>query len=129
MDYHALHGHDVSSFDLPSTHRLPTVSAAEALQALEEANSPGLITGLTSLDASLDPVLGSGQGGIQKGHVTEVWGPPGAGKTALGIQLAAHCLNQRGRVLWTDFIAYPSSASAPYSVKRPVKATVQISFA
>ncbi|KAL1835664.1 hypothetical protein VTJ49DRAFT_6257 [Mycothermus thermophilus] len=76
MDYHAIHGHDVSSFDLPSTHRLPTVSAAQALEDLE--------------------------GGIQKGHVTEIWGAPGVGKTAFGIQLAATCLAQEGRVVWVD---------------------------
>jgi hypothetical protein len=85
MDYHAIHGHDISSFDLPSTHRLPTVSAAQALEDLEGDNSNFIPTGLAALDASLGPELASvGQAGIQKGHVTEIWGPPGAGKTAFG---------------------------------------------
>ncbi|SPQ25214.1 b197b9cd-a334-45db-b0c3-e1fda643d47c [Thermothielavioides terrestris] len=86
MDYHAIHGHDVSSFDLPSTHRLPTVSAAQALEDLEGDDSNFISTGLAALDASLRSGLdGSGPAGIRKGHVTEVWGPPGAGKTALGL--------------------------------------------
>jgi hypothetical protein len=117
MDYHSIHGHDVSSFDLPSTRkylrfqlsfgrrklldvtchlpaksltrfspdRLPTVSAAKALEDFQCNNQNYVSTGLTSLDAMLGSVLGDGSvGGIQKGHVTEIWGPPGAGKTALG---------------------------------------------
>ncbi|KAK4240908.1 P-loop containing nucleoside triphosphate hydrolase protein [Achaetomium macrosporum] len=103
MDYHAIHGHDISSFDLPSTHRLPTVSAAQALQDLESNESHFISTGLGALDASLRAGLGgSDRGGIQKGHVTEIWGPPGAGKTAFGIQLAAKCLDGRCGVVWVD---------------------------
>ncbi|KAK3307497.1 P-loop containing nucleoside triphosphate hydrolase protein [Chaetomium strumarium] len=103
MDYHAIHGHDISSFDLPSTHRLPTVSAAQALQDLEGSDSYLISTGLAALDASLMSGLGgSDRGGIQKGHVTEIWGPPGAGKTAFGIQLAANCLDERHGVMWVD---------------------------
>jgi RecA/RadA recombinase len=61
------------------------VSAAQALEDLERDNSNFISTGLASLDASLRSGLdGSGPAGIRKGHVTEVWGPPGAGKTALG---------------------------------------------
>lgn len=105
MDYHAIHGHDVSSFDLSATRefgslasqvrldrepaddsdRLPTVSAAKALQDLERNDGAPISTGLAVLDASLSLELGGAHhGGIQKGHVTEVWGPPGAGKTAFG---------------------------------------------
>ncbi len=117
MDYHAIHGHDVSSFDLPSTRkfkrlpcafwqtevplpfppatadgstrdRLPTVSAAKALEDFQGNRSNYVSTGLTALDASLGSVLdGSSVGGIQKGYVTEIWGPPGAGKTAIGYVL------------------------------------------
>ncbi|AEO60647.1 hypothetical protein MYCTH_2310088 [Thermothelomyces thermophilus ATCC 42464] len=103
MDYYTIHGHDVSSFDLPSTHRLPTVSAAQALQDLEGNTTNFIPTGLAALDASLSPRLDSvEQSGIQKGNVTEVWGPPGAGKTAFGLQVAAHCLEKRHRVVWVD---------------------------
>lgn len=61
------------------------MSAAQALEELEGNAANSIPTGLAALDASLKSSLGeSGLGGIQKGHVTEVWGPPGAGKTALG---------------------------------------------
>ncbi|GAB1316643.1 DNA repair protein RAD51 homolog 3 [Madurella fahalii] len=103
MDYYAIHGRDVSSFDLSSTHRLPTVSAAEALQDLERNEGSHISTGLAALDASLSLELdGAHRGGIQKGHVTEVWGPPGAGKTALGIQLTAKCLAEGQGVVWVE---------------------------
>jgi RecA/RadA recombinase len=61
------------------------VSAAQALQDLEGDDSSFISTGLAALDASLRSGLdGAGRGGIQKGHVTEIWGPPGVGKTAFG---------------------------------------------
>ncbi|ROV91691.1 hypothetical protein VMCG_09271 [Cytospora schulzeri] len=90
MDYHERHGHDASSFDLPSTHRLPTVSAAQALDELDGDASKHVSTSLPDLDRALTgnaSGLSSEQdekGGIQKGQVTEIWGPPGVGKTALG---------------------------------------------
>ena len=73
------------SVGLVCQDRLPTVSAAQALQDLESDDSSGISTGLPALDQSLGAALGGpGHGGIQKGHVTEIWGPPGAGKTAFG---------------------------------------------
>ncbi|KAK3374442.1 P-loop containing nucleoside triphosphate hydrolase protein [Lasiosphaeria ovina] len=103
MDYAAIHGRDVSSFDLPSTHRLPTVSAAQALQEFQDKKRNSVSTGLATLDALLVSGLDDGgSGGIQKGHVTEIWGPPGVGKTALGIQLAANCLRGGRGVVWVD---------------------------
>ncbi|KAK0637128.1 P-loop containing nucleoside triphosphate hydrolase protein [Bombardia bombarda] len=100
MDYHAIHGHDVVSFDLPSTHRLPTVSAAQALEEFHGSELNSVPTGLAALDAALNPGLTGG--GVQKGHVTEIWGPPGVGKTAFGIQLAANCLNKGKGIVWVD---------------------------
>ncbi|KAK3903274.1 P-loop containing nucleoside triphosphate hydrolase protein [Staphylotrichum tortipilum] len=89
--------------------RLPTVSAAQALHDLEDGDSINFIsTGLPALDASLTSGLGgpgpgpSTPGGIQKGQLTEIWGPPGAGKTAFGIQLAASCLGESRGVVWVD---------------------------
>ncbi|KAK3398747.1 putative RAD55 protein [Sordaria brevicollis] len=106
MDYHERHGHDVASFDdLPSTHRMPTVSAADALDDLNDGdNSPFIPTGLEALDAALKPSLDIdiASGGVQKGQVTEIWGPPGVGKTAFGIQLAASCLSDGKGVVWVD---------------------------
>ncbi|GKT92953.1 rad55 protein [Colletotrichum tofieldiae] len=88
--YHSVHEEDISSFDLPSTHRLPTVSAAEALEDLDGDVARGISTGLDRLDETLVSSSyrqdsGSARGGgLQRGQVSEIWGPPGSGKTALG---------------------------------------------
>jgi hypothetical protein len=107
------------------------VSAAQALQDLEGDNSNFISTGLAALDESLNPGLaGAGQGGIQKGHVTEIWGPPGVGKTALGyssqsavhgvplliflrLQLASHCLSEGRGVVWVGPLCLPSPQNSP----------------
>ena len=69
---------------------MPTVSAAQALQDLKSSHTRGISTGLDLLDAFLqnresvssdvEPLYG----GVSRGKVTEVYGPPGIGKTALG---------------------------------------------
>jgi len=119
-DYHAIHGHDVASFDdLPSTHRLPTVSAAQALEECSGNELTHIPTGLEALDVALGAGLdglGSGRG-IPRGQVTEIWGPPGAGKTAFGIQLAANCLREAKGVVWVDGF-HPVSAERLSSVAR-----------
>ncbi|KAI5463418.1 hypothetical protein BGZ63DRAFT_353263 [Mariannaea sp. PMI_226] len=92
MDYHAVHGHDRASFDTSDTHRLPTVSASQILDDLQDSNSTLISTGLDNLDqallgpASINSQGSSHRGGIKRGQVTEIWGPPGAGKTALGVK-------------------------------------------
>lgn len=69
---------------------MPTVSAAQALEDLNEEASSHLSTSLADLDLALAggvaELLGGqeARGGIQRGQVTEFWGPPGAGKTAFG---------------------------------------------
>ena len=63
--------------------RLPTVSAAEALQDLANGSSKLVKTGLQSLDSRLAGVDSSSDGGIERGKVTEIWGSSGAGKTAI----------------------------------------------
>lgn len=87
---------------------MPTVSAAQALQDLKASTTRCISTGLPLLDAFLqkrewssldmDPVYG----GVSRGKVTEVYGPPGVGKTALGMQLAASALNAGESVIWVD---------------------------
>ncbi|KAG6366443.1 hypothetical protein INS49_000620 [Diaporthe citri] len=115
MEYHERHGHDVCSFDLPSTHRLPTVSAAQALEDLDanvsrfvSTNLPDLDKALAASAASSSPREEANAGGIQKGHLTEIWGPPGVGKTAFGIQAAADVLRGGNGVVWVDCF-YPVS--------------------
>jgi predicted ATP-dependent serine protease len=74
------------------------VSAAEALRNFEGNESNFISTGLMALDASLQSELGTAhQGGIQRGHVTEIWGPPGVGKTAFGYA----CSDPAARTLLT----------------------------
>ncbi|KAI1104112.1 P-loop containing nucleoside triphosphate hydrolase protein [Jackrogersella minutella] len=110
MDYQSIHGQDISSFDLTSTHRLPTVSAAQALEDLGTDPHRFISTSLKDFDQALNDVIDessnplSRPGGLQKGQVVEIWGPPGSGKTAFGhrIQLVANALRQGERVIWVD---------------------------
>ncbi|KAH6710373.1 P-loop containing nucleoside triphosphate hydrolase protein [Verticillium dahliae] len=112
--YHSIHGQDEASFDLTATHRLPTVSAADALEDLDDATSRYVSTGLPDLDEALGsasaacddhhrPTAASKRaGGIPRGQVAEIWGPPGVGKTALGIQLVANALSDGHAAVWVD---------------------------
>ncbi|KAI1162435.1 P-loop containing nucleoside triphosphate hydrolase protein [Nemania serpens] len=106
--YESIHGKDVSSFDFSSTHRLPTVSAAQAFDDLEADSRQFIATGLEALDQALaDVALKDGDGpqrcrGIQKGQILEVWGPPGSGKTTLAMQIAANTLQNGCGVVWVD---------------------------
>ncbi|KAF4972636.1 hypothetical protein FSARC_784 [Fusarium sarcochroum] len=108
MDYHAIHGYDRASFDTPGTHRLPTVSASQALDDLGNDASTHVSTGIEGLDRALIGTASVGsqdstlKGGVQRGQVTEIWGPPGTGKTALGLQLAANALCDGDAVVWVD---------------------------
>lgn len=106
---------------------MPTVSAAQALEELDDDPSRYVSTSLPDLDKLLGggtPGLvgdSSEQGGVQKGQVTEIWGPPGVGKTTFGlvlpslfagpalfkadvhvcrIQLAANALRHSKSVVW-----------------------------
>ena len=69
---------------LTDADRLPTVSAAQALEDLNGDPSRHVSTGLQDLDRALLAVADQSGGGVQRGQVTEIWGPPGVGKTALG---------------------------------------------
>ncbi|EPE31362.1 P-loop containing nucleoside triphosphate hydrolase [Glarea lozoyensis ATCC 20868] len=120
MDYESIHGEGHSNF--PSTHRLPTISLA---QALEESKGSGrfISTGVRGLDGGLvnrgDEVDGDGReegkgegeygkgtgkgiGGVERGKVMEIYGPPGVGKTGVGMQIAASALGSGDGVMWVD---------------------------
>lgn len=73
-----------------SIDRLPTVQASQALNELQDDSSHCLSTGLGELDRALLPSSlseshssSTTDGGVKRGQVTEIWGPPGTGKTAL----------------------------------------------
>jgi RecA/RadA recombinase len=85
--------------------RLPTISASEALQNASSRSS-SIPTGLPTLDSALQPNRSlTSNGGLPCGSVTEIYGPPGVGKTAFAIQAAVHALHaspSRRHVVWID---------------------------
>ncbi|KAF2098787.1 P-loop containing nucleoside triphosphate hydrolase protein [Rhizodiscina lignyota] len=90
-----------------TTHRLPTLSASQALQKLRSNGPHAISTSLTRLDTIL---AGHGtakvpvniSGGIVRGQITEVYGPPGIGKTTLGLQACSSALRRGDRAVWVD---------------------------
>lgn len=86
----------IRKITLTNKDRLPAVSAAAALDELDASPAAHFLpTGIVALDRSLAglapvsleaaPTPGSvNRGGVRRGVVTEVWGPPGLGKTAVG---------------------------------------------
>lgn len=96
---------DIHNFSTSSEHRLPTISGAEALQNAA-FKTKGIPTSLPGLDAALLPNnIPLATPGIQIGHVTEIFGPPGVGKTTFGLQLAVNAFRSRrdeSRVLWVN---------------------------
>ncbi|TRX96642.1 hypothetical protein FHL15_002544 [Xylaria flabelliformis] len=125
--YESIHGKDVSSFDFTSTHRLPTVSAAQAFDDLKAGPPQSLRTGLEALDWTLAGVSCENDDepphcrGIQKGQIVEVWGPPASGKTTFAydpnhttrlacavcspihsMQIASNTLQDGCRVVWVE---------------------------
>lgn len=76
--------------ELTFSDRMPTVSAAQALQDLNSPATRCISTGLWGLDRALQNrellefSATCQHGGVSRGQVTEVYGPPGVGKTALG---------------------------------------------
>lgn len=86
-----------------TAHRLPTVSASQALQSLDAPGARAVPTGLTQLDKLLAPPSLPGHnvaGGYARGKVTEVYGPSGVGKTSLLLQAAANALREGQHVYW-----------------------------
>lgn len=97
---------DIHNFSTsPSQHRLPTVSGIEALKSAS-AKAKGIPSSLPALDALLLPNdLSIATPGIQRGHVTEVFGPPGVGKTTFALQVAVNALHSssdESHVLWVN---------------------------
>jgi RecA/RadA recombinase len=76
--------HDNQKDKLTNLDRLPTISASEALRKLRDTGSRTIPTGLDELDRKLvgEAISSYGRGGLVRGQLTEVFGPPGCGKTA-----------------------------------------------
>ncbi|KAJ4370988.1 hypothetical protein N0V86_008682 [Didymella sp. IMI 355093] len=95
---------------MASSHRLPTVSASQALQSLDARGARTVPTGLTQLDKLLAPPSLPGHhvaGGYARGKVTEVYGPSGVGKTSLLLQSATNALREGQHVYWLDAACAP----------------------
>ncbi|KAJ4335133.1 hypothetical protein N0V95_008987 [Ascochyta clinopodiicola] len=93
-----------------SSHRLPTVSASQALQSLNARGARTVPTGLRQLDKLLAPPSLPGHdvtGGYARGKVTEVYGPSGVGKTSLLVQAASNALHEGQHVYWIDAACAP----------------------
>jgi RecA/RadA recombinase len=86
-----------------SVDRLPTISASQALQNAA-TRSKAIPSSLSKLDEALRPPTRANteSTGIPRGQVTEIYGPPGVGKTALAMQLAANALRSGSGVVWID---------------------------
>ncbi|KAL9091568.1 MAG: hypothetical protein Q9159_001306 [Coniocarpon cinnabarinum] len=103
-----------------SSHRLPTLSASQALQQTStSAGAPNPKFRLRSLDQLISgdsPIDAEGDnGGVQRGRVCEIYGPPGAGKTALCMSAAASVLRRDDSVIWIALILHPPSHFPPPS--------------
>jgi RecA/RadA recombinase len=67
--------------------RLPTISASQALHSLKARGARTVSTGISQLNTLLSPPSLPGHhvsGGYMRGKVTEIFGPPGVGKTSFG---------------------------------------------
>lgn len=68
---------------LTRTDRLPTVSATDALANLNDGAKSAVSSGIDALNHALIGTSLADNGGFERGKVAEIWGPSGAGKTAL----------------------------------------------
>ncbi|KAK9375471.1 P-loop containing nucleoside triphosphate hydrolase protein [Lipomyces chichibuensis] len=75
-------------------HRLPSQSLSSYLKRLDAAESK-FGTHIPSLDMIM-------RGGVARGKVTEVSGPPGSGKTSIALQVASLAILSKAKVLWID---------------------------
>ncbi|CAI7674560.1 unnamed protein product [Penicillium palitans] len=98
MDLLGLDG--LEGFD-EDTPPVVSISASQSLNASAATRYP-IATGLARLDEALNDLPDQpNQGGILRGHVTEIFGPPGAGKTSLALNIACNALRD-GKVVWID---------------------------
>ncbi|KAI5841158.1 P-loop containing nucleoside triphosphate hydrolase protein [Morchella snyderi] len=85
----------MTSISSPQTDRLHSISASQALATSATSQSPTISTGSCTLDSHLSA-------GLLPSKVHELCGPPGAGKTAMAMQMAANTLLSGHRVTWID---------------------------
>ncbi|KAJ5144235.1 uncharacterized protein N7515_003022 [Penicillium bovifimosum] len=99
MDLLGLDG--LEGFDAEDAPPVVPISASQSLNASAASRDP-IPTGLPRLDKNLNDLPEQpNQGGILRGHITEVFGPPGTGKTSLALSIARNALRD-GKVVWID---------------------------
>ncbi|KAI2788227.1 hypothetical protein POX_e06240 [Penicillium oxalicum] len=95
---------DLLGLDSLDTLPVISISASQSLNA-SSAVREAISTGLPRLDEALDDSSSDEprrSGGIVRGHVTEVFGPPGVGKTSFALTVASQALRDGGKVVWID---------------------------
>ncbi|KAJ5263853.1 hypothetical protein N7478_011458 [Penicillium angulare] len=94
---------DLFGFDNQDTQPVVSISASQSLNESEFSREP-ITTGLPRFDQALNTASFDPQraGGILRGQITEVFGPPGVGKTALALNIASHALRDGDKVIWID---------------------------
>ncbi|KAI9722512.1 MAG: hypothetical protein M1828_004759 [Chrysothrix sp. TS-e1954] len=99
-----------------SSHRLPTLSATQALTSTDDTSnhdSDPIPLNLPTLDALLSSSSSTSffsshippnkqTHGLPRGQLTELHGPPGSGKTTLALVAAAGALRRGAGVIWID---------------------------
>lgn len=97
---------DYHNFSTSPSHRLPVLNGTQAFLDAIEKHKP-ISTGIPQLDRAIrgpnDPL--DSAGGVPRGSVTEVYGPPGSGKTTLAMHLVVNMLrdsDSREKVVWID---------------------------
>ncbi|KAJ5320603.1 hypothetical protein N7508_000886 [Penicillium antarcticum] len=98
---------DQRGLNAPSQHTSPLTSTQATQTFISSANVrlPNRIgTGSRRLDEALDGQFKHHRRptGIVRGQITEAWGPPGSGKTSLGLSIARSALEDGGKVVWID---------------------------
>ncbi|PYI09873.1 P-loop containing nucleoside triphosphate hydrolase protein [Aspergillus sclerotiicarbonarius CBS 121057] len=104
---------DILGLSTQDHHRVISFPASQSLHASTAFPASGrnaLPIGLAALDEAISPAstdalseLDEGEiKGLPLGHVTEVFGPPGAGKTALALNAATGALRNGNGVVWID---------------------------
>jgi RecA/RadA recombinase len=84
---------------------LQTLSLAQVVDYIKNTNDTK--QPLSSGVVNLDHLLGSSEPGFHRGSVVEVCGPPGTGKTVLGLTLALDALCQGHKAIWISTSGTP----------------------
>ena len=85
---------------------MPTISASRALATLDAPSTQRFVrTGLRRLDTILRAAKHTSSedvssGGFPRGQISEIYGPPGVGKTAFAMQASANALLEGEHVVW-----------------------------